>query len=391
MKYIITLFLLIIAFVIMGVIMKNEPGMVLIYFNDKEFQTSLIVLSLIFVILYTIAHTLLKIIIFVIKLPSFVKKQNQKIAVNRLLKMTENGLIAMAEGNWIESEKLLKKYIKHNSRPLVSLLALAKVSHEQNNHQKRDDYLRQAIIQNPQASLAVGLTQAELQYSHNQTEQAQATLNRLLQENKRHPVVTKRLMQVYNKTHEWQKLFDLLPIIKKNKILSSARYSAIYDKTCIALLQQSNIDYNKFEKIWDNFDKNTKNHAIIFKSYIMRLVSFGQMLQAYQKINKYLQNNNWNEDIITIFGTLKVSNLKEQLHIAESCLTNHKSSPALYLTLARICVKLQLWGQAKSYYSQNIYLNPTAIAYKEQGQLLEKIKDDNFYESYKKGLEKITT
>src|SRR5690554_7121322 len=106
---------------------------------------------------------------------SWVSRGNERRARRR----TTKGLLALAEGNWPRARKLLVSSASHADTPLINYLAAAQASFESGDHDSVDQLLRQAYDSTPGSSLAVGLTQAQLQLAGNRLEQALATLLRL--------------------------------------------------------------------------------------------------------------------------------------------------------------------------------------------------------------------
>ena len=94
------------------------------------------------------------------------------------LKLTR-GMIEVAEGNFARGEKLLARAASTSDAPLFNYLQAARAAHLQGKDERRDEWLKLAYEQTPEAANAVLLTQAELQLDREQYEQALATLRRI--------------------------------------------------------------------------------------------------------------------------------------------------------------------------------------------------------------------
>src|SRR6185312_16234563 len=73
------------------------------------------------------------------------------------------------------------------------------------------------------ADVAIGLTQAQLQFDQGQLEQALATLNHLRSIVPLHPVVLKLLEKLYVRLADWKSLLKLLPSLRKAKIFTTSQ------------------------------------------------------------------------------------------------------------------------------------------------------------------------
>ncbi len=93
-------------------------------------------------------------------------------------KMTR-GMIEMAEGNFARGERMLARAASTSDSPLFNYLQAARAAHLQGSNERRDDWLKLAYQEVPEAANAVLLTQAEFQLDQGQHELALATLRRL--------------------------------------------------------------------------------------------------------------------------------------------------------------------------------------------------------------------
>jgi HemY protein len=77
----------------------------------------------------------------------------------------------------------------------------------------------------------------------------------------------------------------------------------------------------------------------------------------------------------------------KQLKRAEGWLARHPDDADLLLAAARLCLRNELWGKARSYLETVISLRPTPEAYQVYGRLLNRLGDtDAAAEAYRSGL-----
>ena len=81
--------------------------------------------------------------------------------------------------------------------------------------ERRDNWLKEAYEQTPEAANAVLLTQAELQLDQGQYEQALATLRRLEENSPNHSHALALLGRLYFRLEDWNHLSELLPRLRK--------------------------------------------------------------------------------------------------------------------------------------------------------------------------------
>ncbi|WP_373095664.1 heme biosynthesis HemY N-terminal domain-containing protein, partial [Zhongshania sp.] len=100
---------------------------------------------------------------------------------------TTLGMIAFIEGNWAKSRKLLTDSAKDTETPLINYLLAARASHALGDVSGSRHYLGLAEQTSNKASIAVALTQAEMQVENGRLEEALATLTRARRNAERHP------------------------------------------------------------------------------------------------------------------------------------------------------------------------------------------------------------
>ena len=126
------------------------------------------------------------------------------------------GMIAVAEGKFARGERMLARAASTSDSPLFNYLQAARAAHLQGRDERRDEWLRLAYKETPEAVNAVLLTQAEFQMDRGQLEQALATLRRLDENSKDHGHALALMGRLYYKLEDWKSLGDLLPRVKKH-------------------------------------------------------------------------------------------------------------------------------------------------------------------------------
>lgn len=131
-----------------------------------------------------------------------------------------------------KSKNHLIQALPNSDTPLLNYLTAARAAQNMGDNQLRDNFLREAQQSMPEAKIAVELTQAELQLSNHQWEQALATLKHLHAIAPRHPYVLMLMMRLYQEVKDWPQLIALLPNLKSIKSLINNNLSE-YNKMLI--------------------------------------------------------------------------------------------------------------------------------------------------------------
>ncbi|WP_303290269.1 heme biosynthesis HemY N-terminal domain-containing protein [Marinobacter sp. SS5-14b] len=307
---------------------------------------------------------------------NWVARGNERRARRR----TTQGLLSLAEGNWPRARKLLSSSAGHADTPLINYLAAAQAAFEAGDHEGVDDLLRKAYESTPGSSLAVGLTQAQLQLGGNRLEQALATLLRLRKESPHHPFVLKLLKNTYLRLEDWRELSRLIPELRKRSVLSEKELDDLERQVWHNLLERAAEDCEREQKnrpeaslepltrLWDELPRFVRRDEYTIRDYARLLARLGDEAQAETLLRKVLRNH-WSDELINLYGRLKGDQPDEQLLVAEQWLKERPNNPELLLALGRLSLRNELWGKAKGYFKTSLQLKRSREALAELSRL----------------------
>jgi HemY protein len=300
---------------------------------------------------------------------------------------TQHGLAALIEGRWKKSEQLLLAGMNQSFEPFINYLAAAKAAQELGAFERRDKYIREAYLAAPKSDLAIGLTQAELELKQDQLEQAAATLNRLRQISPRHPRVLKMLEKVYVRLGDWKNLQSLIPNMRKARLLNGEQSEQFEKNLYCELLRSARYkSLAEIKQIWHEIPRNMRKNPDVACEYVKQLMRFPDTKEIEEVIHKTLKQH-WQPELVKIYGNLPFANINRQLVIAGAWLKIYGQRQELLLLLAKLCVRVQLWGKARDYFEKCLALGPNAEASLEYGKLLTQLgENEEAMRKYQDGL-----
>jgi HemY protein len=294
----------------------------------------------------------------------------------------------MSEGNWRIAEKRLVRYADRSETPLLNYLAAARAAQLQGEHERRDAYIRLAHENMPSADVAVSLTQAELQLADHQLEQALATLRHLRSVAPKHTYVLRLLRRLYEQLGDWEHLRELIPELRRRKVVPVEELRTLEIKTHRALLEQAFIgtDDSRLEQAWATVPKSIRMTPDLVSDYVGYLQERGQDVEAEKLLREALKQG-WNAQLVELYGLLDCPEPGKHLSRLEKFLKDHPEDPTLLLTLGRLSLRAQLWGKARGYLEACVNRNGPVDAFRELGRLLEHMnEDDNALQVYRQAL-----
>ncbi len=391
MRYIL-IFLAIVAAFWLGIYAVDHSSDIVIKYQWNEnpmsvtlTSTTLLIAGLLSLIGLYVFFSLLKFFFGLRK-----RLKNRKIAklTTRASQDLTNGLVQFSEGHWKQSEKILLSNVKYSETPSLNYLVAARSAHMQEAFERRDAYLKTANEQGGDVQTAVSVSQAEMQFSGGQLEQARATLVRLLETAPKHPYAIKLLARIYFKQEDWKNLFTLLPDLNKQGLIKPEdreKYEATALKGIFLTLAQ-NSDKQQLQALWKRLPADIKEKPQAVLLYCRALSDAGDT-NTSDKLLVASLNKNWDEQLIERYGKIEHQALGTAIKTGEKWLLEHEKSPMLLLTLARLHRKYQLWGKSKSYYNSSLNFSPSAEVYLEFAELLEELgESENAQICYKQGL-----
>ena len=383
-KLFLLLVIVLVAGTYVGQLMVKDPGYVLIAYNNTTVETSLWVLLIALVLTFVAFHIVVNLFTHT-KLPTARLKawkdgRNQQISRRKTLK----GLTSLSEGNWAQAQKQLAQAAERSDLPLINYLAAARAAHEQNNEQATDELLQKARSTTPEAEVTVAISQAEIQLSRGQLEPCLATLLRLRTLAPKNTYVMKLLKDIYLRLNDWQQLSKLIPVLRKHQALKDDELSELsrqcYSKLLDESIQNLPVETSDEERLktlsrtWHDLPAEQTRDGDLVQRYTELLVSLGAESRAEQNLRDLIKRN-WDEKLVTLYGRVNGENAKKQLDNARGWLKSHAESPALLLTLGRLSLRNEHWGQAVKYFEQSLDIEPNSETLAELARLLRHLGD----------------
>lgn len=325
--------LVILIAAIVGTLLYQDPGYVLITAGKWSLETTLATAAILLVATMSLLWLIISCLHYLCSLPAAIHSWLMRRRAEKAAIATQKGLIEFTEGDWHAAKQHLTRALPDIGAPLVNYLMAARAAQEMGNIELRDNYLGEAQKLMPEASTAIELTQAELQLSNKQWEQARATLKHLYLINPQHPQVLKMLLQLYQTTGDQEQIIQLLPDLKRRKLLPPEELAALQAEY---LIQQKEF---------------VAAEALLKKS-----------------LNKYFTSK-----LATLYGILPEA---ASLEFLEKLPQKHPDSAELYLAIGKISMHNKLWGKAKTALETSLKLAPTTDTYLTYGKLLEIMHDD---------------
>jgi len=347
----------------------QDPGYVVISFRGYLVEMSVPVLAALMLFLLVLIWMILKLI----RAPRRLGEAAGRYRSGQSGKRLTRGMIEVAEGNFAKGERLLARTAHRSDAPLLNYLQAARAAHLLGHDDRRDNWLRQAYEQMPEAANAVLLTQAELQLDQQQYEQALATLRQIEENTPNHARALALLGRLYYRLEDWEHLAELLPKLKKHARIEPATLSEWALRVHGEKLMQA-ADGTTVAIVWQAIPRADRKDNSLRDIYFASLVRTGMHEKAEKELAQELKRN-WRGTLVNLYGLTEGPDTTRQLKRAESWLQSRGEDAELLLASARLCLRAELWGKARSYLETVIAIRPSPEVFKVYGRLLSQLGD----------------
>jgi len=390
MKWKLTLLITLVFGALAGSWIKNLPGFVVLVYDKTSYEMRLWVAVALLLVALGVALLLGNLIRLLLRSASRVKGWHGGRGSRRARRQSIEGMLAFTEGRWKASEDAMVKAAQDSDTQLINYLIAAQAAQQQNAEVRRDAYLRLAAQAEPDAKVAVGLTQAQLQLKHGQYEQALASLKALKQSHPNHPYMLKLLARLYQLLQDWDKLAKLLPGLKKQGILAEKEYLQL-EKNCVCGLLLRHANQGDVEALRDSWNqlpaalRKEKIHMLCYSRHLIEL----ELFDDAESLLKNLLRKDADAEVLALIGRLDTPQADKLFNYVENWQASNPHVPReVFLTLGKLAFYSQLWGKARHYLERALQLKPSAEAYLFMARTLEQLGDDDHaMDCYRQGLE----
>lgn len=367
----IILLLFLIAAVWIGIKIAEDSGYLLIAYGHWTIEMPLWLGIVLMAFIFLGLYLLFRLFHHVTRTSQYWQFWSKKWRKQRAIKKTSQGFLDIINGHFKTGEKRLFRAASDSPFALVNYLTAAKAAFFQKAYARSESYLNKALEQNPDASIAVGITKAGLEVENQNWNAALAILKPLEIEAPRNPNILMLLKIVYQQLHAWRDLVELFPRLRKSALENADSLKKIEYQAYCGLLESPEEDIHQ---IWHRIPRHFRQNPQLIYFYAKRLNQINEPIEAETILKKYLKHE-WNEDMVVLYGEIVTSHTSEQLRFVERFLKQYPDSAHLFLCLGKLAMRAKLWGKAKHYLEMSIKQKPSVEGYQMLGKILEVLGD----------------
>ncbi len=348
----------------------ENTGYVLIKTPTYRIETSLNFLIVAISLSFICLHLALRLFNYTRNLPATVRAYRESLRKKAGHQALLRSLNALVEGRYEEAEKTASKALELGEDAGLTALIGARAAHKLRHKTRRDYFLTEAERLAPEAAVARLLTQAEMLLDDQQYQLALTILQRLAAiEPNYHPALSMEL-KIQTRLKNWERVLTILKLLEKTDVVEMLKVKEIRLQAHQGLIKRYAHDLTSLNAYWKKLSEEDQFNERLVLTAVPLLIEVGAHDEAAKIVEMNLTKH-WSSALVRLLGNCITTSPTKQLQQAEYWLMNHSHDADLLETLGKLCVRLQLWGKAESYYEASLSIEPSATRHLALAKLLE--------------------
>ncbi len=273
---------------------------------------------------------------------------------------TQRGLLDLAAGNWRSAEELLARAAPEADSPAANYLVAARAADLLDAIGRRDEYLSLAQEDAPEERAAALVTLAEMQMRRGQDEAALLTLEQLEASGDLNSRGIELMARLYQKLGRGDRLIALGPRLRSAKELPESQVNELLAQVQLEEIRAAGerADQSRLEKAWSGLPRGVRRLPQSIVTYA-RAAMACQDHPTAEKVLRELIEDTADAAATRLYGDLVLPDPLVPLDRAETWLRKRPEDPDLLATCARLCLRAELFGKARSYLEASIARRPS--------------------------------
>jgi HemY protein len=333
-----------------------DPGYVAVRLGRTLFETTLPIFALLLAGGYFLVQALLGAASARARLAQLRTERRRR----RAREETQRGLLDLAAGNWKSAEELLSRSAPDADSPAANYLVAARAADLLDAVARRDEWLARAQDHAPGERAAALVTLAEMQMRRGQDEPALQTLEQLDASGDLNSRGLELMARLNQKLGRGAELLALGPRLRSAKELPEAQVNELLAHVHLEAIRAAgeHADKARLDKAWSDLPRGVRRLPQSITTYA-RAAMTCQDHPAAEKILRELVDGNADPVATRLYGDLVLADPLAPLERAEGWLRKRPDDAELLASCARLCLRAELFGKARSYLEASIARRPS--------------------------------
>ena len=342
-----------------------DPGYVAISIGEALFETTAPVFVLALVGLYFLTRVIIESLNARRRLAELRAQRRRRRARDD----TQRGLLDLAAGRWRSAEDLLARAAPDADSAAVNYIVAARAADLLDAIERRDEWLARAQQAAPGERAATLVTLAEMQMRRGQDSAALRTLEQLDASGDLNSRGLELMARLCQKLGRGDQLRALAPRLRSAKELPDAQVNEILAQVQLEELRAAGErrDVGAINDAWSELPRGTRKQPQAIAIFARGLMQAGDH-GAAEKLLREAIDDGVEPALVRLYGEVSVPDALVPLDRIEHWLRKSPEDPDLLAASAKLALRAELIGKARSYLEASLARRPTpenALLYAE--------------------------
>ena len=351
----------------------NYPGIVQIEWLSHSSTISIYTFALLSLVGFIIVFWLWRLYRGMVALPNRFKGWREDKREQRALAALQTATIALQEGRFAHAEKAAKIAARKPSAAALAALLGAASAHARADQNTANEWLNQ-LDAHPEFADSKILQQAHMALDNHEATTALTLLDTVSPNLRKHSLRYKELLiQAQAQSNNWHEVKQLA---SERKTTITVEQKSEWMKRAIAgLSNDASLSTDYLRKLYKDMPDDVRDDDDAIKTLVGALITREACADARRVIQESMRNR-WRPALLSEYVRAAASDsITDQLKMCNAWQAQGHNDAALHTTAGQLCMRSDLWGQAKKHFEEALKREPSASAYAGLAQALRGMGD----------------
>ena len=355
--------------------MSKYPGMVSIEWFSWRISLSIYVFIMIGLIAFTLLFWLWRMYRGMVALPGRFRNWRENQREQRALSALQTATIALQEGRWNHAEKAAKIAARKPEAAGLAAVLGAASAHARSDQSAATEWLNR-LDEFPEFADSKALQQAQMALDNQDSSAALTLLDRVSPNLRKNSQRYKELLlQAQAQSNNWHEVKQLAS--ERKTVISHEQQNEWMKRAIAGLSSDSSLSLDYLRKLYKDMPDEIRDDDEALHTYIQALLQ----RQAYGDARVVIQEamrTRWRPALMPDYvNAAEHDSVTSQLKMCDAWANLGYNDHQLSTAAGQLCLRAQVWGQAKKNFEDAIRTAPTAINYAGLAQALRGMGDIN--------------
>ncbi|HSD38101.1 MAG TPA: heme biosynthesis HemY N-terminal domain-containing protein [Rhodocyclaceae bacterium] len=335
-------------------------------------QISINLLIVLLLVAFFLLYAVSRVVSETLRLPIEVQAWRAQRKRDNAIRMLNEAERFFMEGRFGQALKHAEMAVEVGAPQGLGALLAARSAQALREHDRRDRWLEVARSHDKDIRMARLMLEAEFAVADRRFDDAAIRLDELRLAGHRHIAVQRLALQTEQARGRWDEVARIARQLRKVRALSTEQAAPLVRRALIEQMREAEGELEPLQRVWNGITVEERRDVGLLLRAVPYLVASGDLVLGVTAIEEALERE-WEPELAVLYGRCHTLNLHRQLVTAEGWLRQHPEDAGLLLTLARLCLRAQLWGKAQSYLEASLSLAPSRTAHLELAKLADSL------------------